>query len=379
MAWYDKYVDGTAVMGGGGMSPQQALNIRRMEFKQQMKERKELDKYLRKQARKDRLFSRPKGSFKSKKKKAHWAWLADLEQKSPQVAAYYAHLEQQRRWSKKKKKRPYLQRSQAASPSNEARYTHDGKPILHSKVGMSGAPQFASLASMGYKSPAQMGFPTHMGVRGHKYSGPGGNPGSTYWKRQAARGTPGATYMDRGYGADRGTNIQWSLPPKAPVKPLPIKTSPHGIGVGGFLPAAPVPTKPPFEEGFLGVAGTTPPKIGPPPPVKPLPIKTSPHGIGVGGFLPPSGPGYAGAGWTPPGTGWTPPPPSGLVPNYGYSPIPVPGKEPYRSSLGGDEEWANKFLKGLWDFATWSGPTREEVGRGQVFHDLLGRPISWLP
>ncbi len=52
------------------MSPQQALDIRRMEFKQQMKERKELDKYLRKQARKDRLFSRPKGSFKSKKKKA---------------------------------------------------------------------------------------------------------------------------------------------------------------------------------------------------------------------------------------------------------------------------------------------------------------------
>lgn len=182
MAWYDKYVDGTASMGGGGgMSPGQALNIRQMEFKQQMKERKELDKYMRKQARKERLLSRPGGSFKSKKKKAHWAWLAELEQKSPQAAAYYRYTQERKgakkRWKseqKRRRKAGAIQRSADESDGNRNRlYTHDGKPIRHTKVGMSGAPQFMSLASMGYKSPGQLGFKTYTGQPNYRYTPPG--------------------------------------------------------------------------------------------------------------------------------------------------------------------------------------------------------------
>lgn len=233
MAWYDKYVDGTASMGGGGMSPQQALNIRQMEFKQQMEERKELDKYMRKQARKERIRNRPRGSFKSKKKKAHWAWLAELEQKSPQAAAYYRYTQErkgaQKRWKSEQKRRRRagaLQRSAVGDLKKAQWIAKMGGPhaarhkeyhpasMTPVQVGKSGAPQFMSLASMGYKSPAQLGFQTFR-PQSYKYSGPGGNPGSTYWKNQPARGEPGAKYVDHGYGADRGTNIQWSAPPKS--------------------------------------------------------------------------------------------------------------------------------------------------------------------
>ena len=72
------------------------LKRRKAEFKQQMAEMKEMDKYERKKARKERLLSRPGGSFKSKKKKAHWAWLAELEQKSPQAAAYYRYTQERK-------------------------------------------------------------------------------------------------------------------------------------------------------------------------------------------------------------------------------------------------------------------------------------------
>lgn len=161
MAWYDKYASGQASLGGTQYTPEEALEIRRMEFEQQMAERKATDKYDRKMARKERIRNRPRGSFKSKRKRAHWNWLADLEQRSPQAAAYYRYTQQrkgaQSRWKAAQKRRRRsrgLQRSAVAAPR---RYTHDGKPIRHTKVGMSGAPQFMNLSQAGYGTPSQMG------------------------------------------------------------------------------------------------------------------------------------------------------------------------------------------------------------------------------
>ena len=219
MAWYDKYASGQAGMGGTQYTPEEAVGIRRMEFAQQMDEQKEQDKYSRKMARKERRRTRKGVSLMHlRRKKA----ARQARARGPKPA-------------------PYYQQSPVGGGNRSKLYTWDGKPIRHSQVGMSGAPQFTSLASAGYRSPTQMGFPTHMAPRGYKYSGPGGNPGSTYWKRQPARGTPGATYKDRGYGADRGTNIQWTGPSPGPSPGYTGMASWKGGGVGGGRPSGPPP------------------------------------------------------------------------------------------------------------------------------------------
>tara|TARA_Y100000593_G_scaffold46554_1_gene88450 strand:+ start:986 stop:1654 length:669 start_codon:yes stop_codon:yes gene_type:complete len=144
--WWKKYMDSEE------RELEEDLKRRKAEFEQQMAERKELDKYMRKQARKERLLSRPGGSFESKKKKAHYDWLGSLP---PQAHMAYQQEQERRRQRKKKKKRPYLQRATVASPR---RYTHDGKPIHQNQVGVSGAPQFMNLQQMGYHSPENLGF-----------------------------------------------------------------------------------------------------------------------------------------------------------------------------------------------------------------------------
>ena len=480
MAWYDKYVSGQAGMGGNQYTPEQAIGIRQMEFDQRMAERKATDKYERKMARKERIRNRPRGSFKQKRKRAHWNWLADLERKSPQAAAYYRYTQERKgarsRWKAEQKRRRRagaLQRSAGGDKAKQqwvgqmggaqgSRHREYPGPMPAVKVGKSGAPQFMSLASMGYKSPGQLGFKTYTGQPNYRYTprgtsarggrrrsqGQGEGQAERYFdwdtmqwvtpqepKQKKGRGTRprrqaprvwaegrreknlpsdyGAYLKDRRARSEaeakRQAEAYRSRPEffDATTPPLDRRTGPSMMDIsvltGGGRPA---PLRP------VGWAPGTPPMDMPPlaPPPRPLldPIRSGGGLVPVDSppptarpAAPPSGPGYAGAGWTSPGTGWTPPPPSGLMPNlsainaarhwtpppgpdqsYGHDPISASEQERLHQQWLRDqnEEWANSwprknFWGGLWNFATGPGPERD----GPIFHDLLGRPIKWLP
>ena len=211
------------------------LKRRKAEFKQQMAEMKEMDKYERKKARKERLLSRPGGSFKSKKKKAHWAWLAELEQKSPQAAAYYRYTQErkgaQKRWKSEQKRRAKkaawdkMQRANKRAVAGDlkkaqwiakmggphaARHKeYNPASMTPVQVGKSGAPQFMSLASMGYKSPAQLGFKTYTGQPNYKYTPRGAS----------ARGGQGGPQVVDGAGRYFDWNtMQWVTPQETKQK-----------------------------------------------------------------------------------------------------------------------------------------------------------------
>ena len=256
MAWYDKYVSGEASIGPQRLTPEQAVAIRKKEFEQRLDEQKEWDKYQEKLARRERRRRRKPVSFKRRK-----------GQRRPD-----------------KRKTPWVQRS----PKGDVWQTlgrhkeHQVRPDI--QVGMSGAPQFASLASMGYKSPTQMGFPTHMGVRGHKYTPRGqgwrGEPRGARQPPRAGAERPEALGRPsdyRTYLADRRLRMSTGLQDPMgsaigagqqaagmvgqgidrinPNKPGNIFHS-AGQWLGGMAPSRPKPSFP--------VAGTTPPKIEPP-------------------------------------------------------------------------------------------------------------------
>lgn len=195
MAWYDKYTSGQSGAWGQQYTPEEALEIRRMEFAQRMAERKATDKYDRKQARRDRIRNRPRGSFKSKKRRAHWNWLADLEQRSPQAAAYYRHTRQrkgaQRRWkSAQRQNRGYRQRSPVGGRNRSRLYTPEGKPKKYSRTGMTGgAPNFQSIFGTGYSTPMSQAMrlgryrAINQALVGGRRGGGGG--GNWHWDRNA--------------------------------------------------------------------------------------------------------------------------------------------------------------------------------------------------
>ena len=334
--WWKKYMDSEE------RDLEEDLKRRKAEFKQQMAEMKEMDKYERKKARKERLLSRPGGSFKSKKKKAHWAWLAELEQKSPQAAAYYRYTQErkgaQKRWKSEQKRRAKkaawdkMQRANKRAVAGDlkkaqwiakmggphaARHKeYNPASMTPVQVGKSGAPQFMSLASMGYKSPAQLGFQTQR-PQSYKYTprgtsarggrrrsqGQGEGQAERYWdwnsmqwvtpqepKKREGRGprqaprawaegqeSLGRPSDYRTYLADRRLRMSTGLQDPMgsaigagqqaagmvgqgidrinPNKPGNIFHS-AGQWLGGMAPSRPKPSFP--------VAGTTPPKIEPP-------------------------------------------------------------------------------------------------------------------
>ena len=138
MAWYDKYSSGQAGMWGPQYTPEQALGIRKMEFEQQMSERKTRDKYDRKSARKERRRTRKGVS------------LMHLRRKK---AARRAR-------ARGPKPAPYLQRSPVGGGNRSRMYTPEGKPKKYSRVGMTGgAPYFQSIFGTGYSTPMMRGAP----------------------------------------------------------------------------------------------------------------------------------------------------------------------------------------------------------------------------
>lgn len=305
MAWYDKYVSGEASIGPQRLTPEQAVAIRKKEFEQRLDEQKEWDKYQEKLARRERRRRRKPVSFKRRK-----------GQRRPD-----------------KRKTPWVQRS----PKGDVWQTlgrhkeHQVRPDI--QVGMSGAPQFASLASMGYKSPTQMGFPTHMGVRGHKYTPrgqgwrrePRGERQSprAWAERQESLGRPSdyRTYLaDRrlrmstglqdpmgsaiGAGQQAAGMVGQGIDRINPSKPGNIFHS-AGQWLGGMAPSG--PTRPSFPGGQVpdgppkwrvhpaGLTDQSPAAAGGQWDNRPLAEQgprpkppTSSHGIDVGGFSPQS-------------------------------------------------------------------------------------------
>lgn len=164
MAWYTKYMK----------QEEDEIKKRQKAFEQEMRELKERDKYGQKMARKERVRTR-KG-----------------------VSLMHLRRKKAARQSRARgpKPEPYYQRSPVGGGNRSKLYTWDGKPIRHSQVGMSGAPQFASLASAGYKSPGQLGFKTYTGrPQGHRYTPPGASGrGGQRWieERKEGRQAPRA-------------------------------------------------------------------------------------------------------------------------------------------------------------------------------------------
>ena len=128
MAWYDKYM----------IDDQTELEKREEMFRQHMRELKELDKYERKKERYERLKNRRPNKRRSRRRR---------RRVSNQVL--------QRSASGDKKKAQWIAKMGGPHAARHREY-HPGS-MTPVQVGMSGAPQFASLASMGYQSPGQMG------------------------------------------------------------------------------------------------------------------------------------------------------------------------------------------------------------------------------
>ena len=293
MAWYDKYM----------IDDQTELKKREEMFRQHMREMKELDKYERKKERYERLKNRPakrrrrKTGGRKRRKTGQWI------QRSAQ-----GDLDKQQ----------WVGQMGGAQGSRHREYPG---PTPAVRVGKSGAPQFASLASMGHKSPGQLGFKGYTGRPNYKYTPRGTSARQDQGEGQAERYydwntmqwvTPQEPKKKKGRGPRQAPRA-WAERQESLGRPSDYHTylrdrrlrmstglqDPMGSAISAGRQAAGMvgqgidrldPHNPDniFHRAgeWLGGGGVAPPFWAPQqaPPRQPISFPPSPHGIGVGNY-----------------------------------------------------------------------------------------------